>query len=173
MEESPVNQPSEVATMDVERAPFEALRRIMRAVDVHSRALLRDHQLTGPQLSVLKELGRHGRAPIGMLAKNTFLGAPTVTGVVDRLERQGWVTRDPSKQDRRQVLISITDEGRQLLERNPPLLLDVFCVNLKRLSPAEQAQICDVLKRVADMMEQSALAAEPDRAIPHDMPPPS
>ena len=86
--------------MDVEHLVFESLRRIVRSLDVHSRALLREHRLTGPQLSVLKELARHGQAPIGTLAKRTFLGAPTVTGVVDRLERQGWVARGPGREDR-------------------------------------------------------------------------
>ncbi len=141
--------------MDVEQLSFEALRRMMRAIDMHSRVLLRDHQLTGPQLSVLRELSRQGQAPIGVLAKSTFLGAPTVTGVVDRLERQGWVTRIDSKEDRRQVLITITVEGKQLLERNPPLLLNAFRENLARLPETEQFQICQVLQRVASMMEQS------------------
>ncbi len=157
--------------MDVEQLSFEALRRIMRAVDVHSRTLLRDHQLTGPQLSVLRELARHGQAPIGTLAKSTFLGAPTVTGIVDRLERQGWVTRVASKEDRRQVLITITDQGKQLLERNPPLLLNAFRGNLARLSETEQLQICQVLQRVAGMMEQSAPArADSDAASPPTIP---
>jgi DNA-binding MarR family transcriptional regulator len=143
--------------MDVGQLSFEALHRITRALDVHSRALLREHRLTGPQLAVLKTLARHGQAPIGMLARNTFLGAPTVTGVVDRLERQGWVTRVPSTEDRRQVLITITAAGKRLLARDPPLLLDAFRGNLLRLPESEQRHICQVLQQVARMMEQSAL----------------
>ena len=104
--------------MDVKQSSVEALRRITRALDVHSRALLQKHSLTGPQLSVLKELARQGQAPIGTLAKSTYLGAPTVTGVVDRLERQGWVTRVPGKEDRRQVLISISAAGRRMLAQS-------------------------------------------------------
>lgn len=145
---------------DVERLSFESLRRIMRASDVHSRALLREHHLTGPQLGVLKELARQGQAPIGTLAKNTFLGAPTVTGVVDRLERQGWVMRTPSRQDRRQVLIKITPDGERLLQSNPPLLQETFCRKLLQLPKTKQRQICQVLQQVADLMEQSALDGE-------------
>lgn len=147
--------------MDAKQSSVEALRRITRALDVHSRALLQKHSLTGPQLSVLKELARQGQAPIGTLAKSTYLGAPTVTGVVDRLERQGWVTRVPGKEDRRQVLISISAAGRRMLARNPPLITETFCRKLLRCPQAEQQQIGEVLQKVAGMIEQSALNGEP------------
>ncbi len=146
--------------MDVKQSSVEALRRITRALDVHSRALLQKHNLTGPQLGVLKELARIGQAPIGALAKSTYLGAPTVTGVVDRLERHGWVTRVPGKEDRRQVLITISAAGKRILARNPPLLMETFGRKLLRCSHAEQQQIGEVLKKVADMIEQSALNGE-------------
>ena len=150
----------EAEALDVERLSFEALRRIIRASDVHSRALLRQHNLTGPQLGVLKELDRRGQAPIGELAKSTFLGAPTVTGVVDRLERQGWVSRVPGKTDRRQVLITITEAGQRLLQRDPPQLHDGFCRHLLRLPSVRQREICEVLQSVAEMMEQTVLMDE-------------
>jgi DNA-binding MarR family transcriptional regulator len=146
--------------MDAKHSSVEALRRITRALDVHSRALLQKHDLTGPQLSVLKELARSGQAPIGALAKSTYLGAPTVTGIVDRLERHGWVTRVPGKEDRRQVLITISAAGKRTLERSPPLLMDTFCRKLLRCPHAEQQQIGEVLQKVADMIEQSALNGE-------------
>lgn len=145
-------------TMNVEQLSFEALRRIIRATDVHSRALLRQHNLTGPQLSILKEVARQGQAPIGMLAKATFSGAPTVTGVVDRLENQGLVSRVTSKHDRRQVLITITTAGKRLLRRNPSLLNKSFRDQLVRLPESDQQAICVVLQRVADMMDQDATA---------------
>lgn len=143
--------------MNVTRSSTEALRRITRAIDVHSRALLQKYKLTGPQLTVLKELARRGQAPIGELAKSTFLGAPTVTGVVDRLEREGWVARVSGKEDRRQTLITILPAGEQLLELDPPLLLEAFCGNLVRCSKSEQRQISEVLQKVASMIEQVAL----------------
>lgn len=143
--------------MNVKQSSSEALRRITRALDVHSRALLQRYNLTGPQLSVLKELARRGQAPIGILAKATLLGAPTVTGVVDRLERQGWVTRAPGTEDRRQVLITISSTGMKLLAKNPPSLLETFCRRLARRPQDEQRQITDALQTAADMLEQAAL----------------
>jgi len=146
--------------MDVKQLSFESLRRIMRAFDAHSRALLRKYELTGPQLTVLRELARQGQTPIGTLAKTTFLGAPTVTGVVDRLEQQGWVTRVHGKEDRRHVLIAVTPAGQEVLKRAPPLLHDGFCDKLLRMPQARQQQICEALQTVAEMMEQSTLSSE-------------
>lgn len=141
--------------MDVEQRAFEALRRITRATDLHSRSLLREFELTGPQLAILKEVARHREAPIGVLAKAAYMGSPTVTGIVDRLERQGWVRRTRSLTDRRQVFVTMTEAGRALVDRDPPLLSAGFRSRLLRLPEAEQQQICDTLGRVADMTEEA------------------
>jgi DNA-binding MarR family transcriptional regulator len=90
------------------------------------------------------------------LAKSTHLGAPTVTGIVDRLERQGWVSRTPGKEDRRQVFIVISEAGKQVLERSPPQLMETFCHKLHRCPQSEQQQISETLQKVAGMIEQSA-----------------
>lgn len=139
---------------------FESLQRIIRAIDVHSRSLLRDYQLTSPQLGVLKELARHGEVPIGSLAKSRFLGAPTITGVVDRLEKNGWAVRTHSEHDRRQVLIKITPEGKKLLAKNPPLLIEEFCDRLLKLPKSTRSDISSSLQQVADLMEDSILCAQ-------------
>ncbi len=144
---------------ELDQLSYESLQRIMRAIDVHSRSLLRNFQLTGTQLGVLKELARYDHVPIGSLAKSRFLGAPTVTGVVDRLAKSGWVERVHGEEDRRQVLIRITPEGRKLLSRNPPLLTEELCRKLQNLSEAKQRSLCESLQCVASMMEGSALDA--------------
>ena len=144
----------------VDEQSISALRRITRALDVYSRTLLREHHLTAPQLALLQEVERCGQAPIGSLAKATFLGAPTATGIADRLEKQGLVARVRTESDRRQVLIAITPAGRQLLRRNPPSLSSSFHDQLRRLPRSEQQKICDVLQQVAEMME-NAVGKEP------------
>jgi DNA-binding MarR family transcriptional regulator len=139
----------------VDEQSIIALRRITRALDVYSRTLLREHHLTAPQLALLQEVERCGPAPIGSLAKAAYLGAPTATGIADRLEKQGLVARVRTESDRRQVLITITAAGKQLLRRNPPSISAGFHDQLRRLSKAEQQKVCDVLQQVAEMMENA------------------
>ncbi len=146
--------------MNVEEMSLSALRRITHATDVHSRALLREYQLTGPQVSILKEVARQGEAPIGALAKASYLGAPTVTGIVDRLERQELVSRIRTDVDRRQVRIALTAAGKRLLARDPSPLHAGFREQLLKLPKTEQRHICDALDRVATMMEFAASEAQ-------------
>jgi DNA-binding MarR family transcriptional regulator len=141
---------------NLEEVAVESLRRITRALDVYSRTLLREHSLTGPQLTLLREVKRRGPAPIGTLAKASFLGGPTVTGIIDRLEAHGLVARVRGTEDRRQVLIQITPQGEQLLSRDPPLLSARFRAALAEMSEEEREEICRVLRRVATMMERAA-----------------
>jgi DNA-binding MarR family transcriptional regulator len=142
-------------TIDIEASSLAAIRRITRATEVYSRSLLRDHRLTGPQLSVLQVVARLGKAPIGTLARETFIGAPTVTGIIDRLEGQGMVTRLRTRADRRQVLISLTAAGKRVLSANPSPLHPGFRSQLSQMPKQEQRQICEALECVASMMEQA------------------
>jgi len=80
-----------------------ALRRMIRAVDLHSRHLAQCYQLTGPQLVLLKEIGRGEPLTLGELAKRSSLSNATVTGVIDRLERRGLAIRVRGPRDRRQA----------------------------------------------------------------------
>ena len=139
--------------MNVEQAAFEALRRIMRATDIYSRWLLREHRLTAPQLAILTELARHREAPVGVLAKAAFIGAPTATGIIDRLEKQGLVVRVRSGVDRRQVFVALTEAGQRMLDRGPPPLSAQFRAQLGQLPESERRKLCDVLQQVAAMLE--------------------
>ena len=64
-----------------------ALRRIVRAIDLHSHQLFERFSVTGPQLIALQELARLGRVPVGVLARNVHVSHPTMTGILDRLEK--------------------------------------------------------------------------------------
>ncbi len=131
----------------------QSLRRIVRAIDVHSRALSRDYELTWPQLAALRELERIGTCPAGQLAAEMFIGAPTVTGIVDRLERDGLVKRFRKDEDRRKVLVGLTSEGKGLLARKPSLLSENLRSGLAQLTERQQKQIRSMLDLLAEMME--------------------
>ena len=71
--------------------------------------------LTMPQLKVVMLLGRHGSAPVSWLAGRLGVSPPNVTGILDRLEQQGWVHRTNDPRDRRVVRVALTSEGARLL----------------------------------------------------------
>ncbi len=146
-----------------------ALRRIMRAVDLHSRQLVQDHGLTGPQLAVLRVVVRSGPLAAGAVAREVQLSQATVTGIVSRLESRGLVARRRSEADRRSVLVECTESGARALVRAPSLLQDRFRERLTGLKDWEQSSILATLQRIAAMMDAGDLSAGPHLHPQHDL----
>lgn len=146
---------------DLEDEIVAAVRRIVRAIDLHSRTLMQQVGLTGPQLATLRAAQRLGTASTGALARAVQLSQPTVSGILDRLERQELVHRERSESDRRSVVITITAKGERALDAAPSLLQDRFVHELQRLADWEQHQLLSVLQRIASMMAAEELDASP------------
>ena len=138
-----------------------ALRRIMRAIDLHSKKLMQSHHLTIPQAILLREIQRRRGMTLGDLAKRASLSNATVTGIVDRLEARQLVKRVRSAADRRQVLVEMAPSGQELLKTMPSLLQDNFIRELQSLQKWEQTQILSSLERVASIMNADSLEAGP------------
>lgn len=137
-----------------------ALRRIIRAVDLQSRQLVRSHGLTGPQALLLKETILAGELTVGQLAERVSLSQATVTDILLRLERRGLIERQRSHADKRRVLVHITLAGRQLMKTSLPLLQESFLDKLNQLQEWEQTQLLASLQRLANMMNAQTFEAD-------------
>ncbi len=138
-----------------------ALRRIMRAVDLHSRSLIQRYGLTGPQLVILREISRLGEISGSELAKSVSLSLPTVTGILTRLEKRGLVSRRRSEIDKRRVMVRPTSDANELLATAPPPLQESFADQFENLEDWEKSQLLASLQRVVSMMEARELDASP------------
>lgn len=138
-----------------------ALRRITRAIDLHSRQLVQSHGLTGPQALLLKNLLDSGEISVGVLAQRMSLSQTTVTDVINRLEKRGLVCRVRSKIDRRRVHVVATEATACLLKNSPPLLQEQFIQRFDKLSDWEQTLVLSTLQRVAEMMDAQNLSVSP------------
>jgi DNA-binding MarR family transcriptional regulator len=137
-------------------AVLRALRRIMRAMDSHSRYLAQHHGLTGPQALVLRELGRLRDVPAGQLAHTAGLSQATLTGILDRLTRKNLVERRRDPLDGRRVLVRLTAAGSALAQAPPPLFRESFLEQFGSLEDWERGLILSSLQRVAGMMERAS-----------------
>ena len=142
---------------DLMRDMFMDLRRIMRAMDVHSRQLSGSHGLTGPQMLCLREIATRGALTTGSLALAVALSPATLTGILDRLEVRGLVSRERRPEDKRRVLVSLTTIGRQMAQELPSPLQDRFKERMTELPPEEQASIRSALASVARMMDAAEI----------------
>lgn len=149
---------SDLKTAD---AVLIALRRIIRTVDIHSKKLVRSQGLTVPQILVLKEIDELGWPTVGEIARGVTLSQATVTNILSRLEQRGIVERSRSEDDKRRVLVRLTDEGARVLRNSPSLLHEDFLERFDRLQDWEQNQILASMQRLAQLMDAEQVDAAP------------
>ncbi|MBN2445807.1 MAG: winged helix-turn-helix transcriptional regulator [Phycisphaerae bacterium] len=147
--------------LPIENQVVAALRRIIRAIDLQSRRLVEEFGLTGPQLVTLEAAASLGPVSASVLARTVHLSRPTLTGILDRLERRGFISRDRDQRDRRSWSVGVTPAGQEILERTPSLLQNSFRQELAKLEQWEQTLILAMLQRIASMMDVEDLDAAP------------
>jgi|GEM_PF-2079919 len=139
--------------LSIDERVIIALRRITRAVDIHSDYMQRNFRLTGPQLTILRVINRLQPVSAGELAKSANFNRGTLTGILDRLEANEFVSRTRLPSDRRSVILELTAEGKRVLDEAPFLLRDQFLEELNRMSSDEQAALLTTLEKTASLME--------------------
>jgi len=149
-----------------EHSPYEerilrSLRRIIRAVDLHSRAIESQYGLTGPQLVCLRVIGTEGPLTPSELARRVDLSQATVTGIIGRLVKRQYVSRRRNAKDRRRVTLSLLPAGRDLLIDAPSPLQTRFAEQLGALPLDNQVTICTMLEQIVHMMGAEGIAAAP------------
>jgi DNA-binding MarR family transcriptional regulator len=134
-----------------------SIRKIIRAVDLHSKVLLKKYGLTGPQLMILNEIGKSSELMVTEIAKQISLSQATVTTILDRLEHQGFIMRKRGQSDKRKVYIEASEKTKEILASKPSLLQADFIDRFTRLKDWEQTLLLSSLQRVASMMEAEEL----------------
>lgn len=107
-------------------------------------------EITAQQYNVLRLLDAASPAPLPTLAISNRLisRAPDITRILDKLESRGWIERVRSVDDRRTVLVSITQLGRDLLSEIELPLRESHLQQVGHLTAGELKQLCDLLKKV-------------------------
>ncbi|WP_371481718.1 MarR family winged helix-turn-helix transcriptional regulator [Kitasatospora sp. NBC_00315] len=154
--------PTEVASPP----PTDAITREVVDLMAHLVALFhREYEeaaaarsLTGAQAKVLALL-RRGPMPMRHIAQTLSCEPSNITGIVDRLESRGFVTREADQHDRRVKLVAATDAGTAASEELRDSL-NFAREPLATLAPDERAVLRDLLRRMLDGVGPAAL---PDR----------
>jgi DNA-binding MarR family transcriptional regulator len=106
--------------------------------------------LSPPRLSALSAVVGAGPIGIGALAAAEGVAAPTMSRLVDGLERVGLVTREPDPDDARGVLVRSTPKGRQVLTKGRRQRVGALADGLSGLSAQELAAVA----RGAELIER-------------------
>ena len=129
-----------------------ALRKIMQSMDTHSRKLLKEYEITIPQVMCLYELFENSNVTLATLANNIHLTSSTLVGIVDRLEEKELVTRTRSNEDRRAVYIEITEKGKKFVSSTPHLLHNRLQQSIASLGNGEQLAIAQSLELLVQLL---------------------
>lgn len=140
---------------------LRSLRRIIRAIDLYSRDLKARHGLTIPQLLCLSTIIGHEKMTAVNVARAIHLSPTTLVGILDRLEKEGYIERQRSRDDRRNIMLTATSRGKEVAKAAPPPLQKNLVKGLSRLSVSEQTKIADSLQTIVRLMEADQVSAAP------------
>ena len=144
---------------DLDTTPLEVIARVARVTNHLERlvdATLSRFGLKWWELDVLGALRRSGepfRLSPGELSDRLMVSSGTMTTRIDRLVDKGLVLREPSAHDRRSVMVSLTGQGRDLVDE----VMQAHLANLERilapLDVGEQSEIANQLRQLLIALE--------------------
>ena len=106
--------------------------------------------LSVAEYRILRVLKEQGSSPMNRFCPATMLSQPTITGIVDKMEQRGLVERVRSKEDRREVLIAITQKGSSAYAEGEEIHRRFVEKTLSDLKTEELTQLVSLLEKVAD-----------------------
>ena len=118
--------------------------------------------LTPVQFAALDAIHAHPGSDQSYVAEVIGYDRATIGGVIDRLEKKGWISRVVSTRDRRARELSLTAEGHQVLAALSPIVQSLQKGILHPLSEAEQQFFIHLTRRVVWRAESAVAAAVPD-----------
>jgi len=100
---------------------FELINRINKKYRKLQRRVIKESNLTPPQYSILQELWKSDEKPFKMLALACCCSQSTITGIIDTMEKNNLVTRESNPNDRRSLLVKLTEKGKNLKSLPRPI----------------------------------------------------
>ena len=115
-----------------------------------TKEVARQHGLTGPQVTAIKVLENFGALSLTDLSARMSSTNSTMTGIADRMERDGLVERIRSETDRRVVQIALTEKGRALAAQIPVASMALFADALRSLDERDRRDLTRILRKLTD-----------------------
>jgi len=109
------------------------------------------HGLTMTQFGVMEILEHLGPMPLKLIGEKILLSSSNLVTVVDNLERDGYVTREKNPNDRRSIIVHLTERGKQSIK-------PVFTSHLQELVHAFDCLSKDELRTLGDVCKKLGLS---------------
>lgn len=123
------------------------LRKAFRTIDAKVSESFKEFELTPAQFGVLDVLYAKGSMKIGDLIDSTLATSGNMTVVIKNMEKKGWINKIACPNDKRVFWIDLTDQGREVIAAALPAHIEKVEETFAVLSPDEQVQLIDLLKK--------------------------
>jgi DNA-binding MarR family transcriptional regulator len=154
-----MSQTASNAAENVTQSLLDIVPRLNRWAEASVARAAGENRLSLRQLSALTMIESE-QTTLGDVAKRLMVTPAVVTGLIDRLERRGYVRRINSTDDRRRVLLALTDEGRAAADSVSSQLREEMAAALGSFSMSELEQLDISLERLRPV------AGELERSVP-------
>lgn len=117
-------------------------------------------ELTPPQVHCLMWLGMDGPLSSSVVAERVGCGLPTVTGLVDRLVRVGYVERERDTGDRRVVRVKLTAAGAKVARVLDETITERLGLFLGAMTAVDRAHVMRIMRGIVERLRKYAPSAE-------------
>ena len=122
------------------------------------RALFQEHAITDQQWRVMRALWEQKHLTSKQISEITLLPSPSLVGILDRLEKKGFVGRLRSVEDRRLVYIVPTQAGRKLQELMLPKIEQIHDRFMHQVTPDEWRELNRILDKLNEYKTTPVIA---------------
>jgi DNA-binding MarR family transcriptional regulator len=152
MENNPIGDPKEGCVSGTMPEIYQFIDDLARRLNRFQEYTLKESRLTLPQYYILTLLSEKDCRPLKELADELGYTRAAITGIVDTMEKKALVTRNPNRDDRRSILIEMTEDGRSLLQSTPGVekMFSDCCCNV--LPTDEGLELNRLLKKLSDSL---------------------
>lgn len=119
-----------------------------------------DSQLTAGQFVVLCAIQAHTSCSLSEIARATAIDQATVRGIIERLKSRELIKVSHDARDRRKVVVLLTPAGQALIADVVPFALDISERTMRGLNPAERVALLYLLRKMSDLDDEPAEAAQ-------------
>lgn len=130
--------------------------KIMRRL-THQVSRILDEGITSAQFLVMRLVARHDSMTVSQIAEILGVTLSAVTLLSDRLETGGWLSRDRHPQDRRLVVLTLTDAGRQKLADLESKRIRMLHRYMSQMTESERDQMLALMEKLSFLLEQTDL----------------
>ncbi len=139
------------------------IRQIVRSINLESKKIQKEYGVSIPQVLCLSYIRESPNFQTTQKNIRNYLNlnASTVTGIINRLEKKGYIARLPKLGDRRITSITLTGAGQRLLDRLPPLMQEQLIEKISELPQEKVNHINSGLDELINLLNIKGLDASP------------